>query len=227
MPSAVHETRPAVADRLLGIRHQGRPTWTHSLRCLIDLSTTAQSLHETIHLSENAQGGIAWWLTSLRKWNGQAITPGWNQTRSLDFELFTDAAASNANDPNSRAQDDPRWPPCQVELRLSRSFTGLSERCWSVVTTPRSSQSWLSALAATTTSWPHCETNYFSGRCPISNLHSAHFGVNNDIADSPSACRPVSLPTIRTSRGGNANARQATTCGHLTSQAARNEPTKK
>ena len=49
MLSDVHETRPAIADRLLGFRRQVRPTWTHSLRRLIDLSTTAHSLDETIH----------------------------------------------------------------------------------------------------------------------------------------------------------------------------------
>ena len=105
MPSVMHETRPAVADRLLGIHHQSRPTWTHSLRPLIGLSTTIQSLDKTIHLSENVRCGIAWRPSSFRIWNGEALIPGWIQTRSHDSELFTDAAAANANDPNSRALD--------------------------------------------------------------------------------------------------------------------------
>ena len=90
------------------------------LHRLIDLSTTAQSLDETIHLSESTQGDIAWWQSFLQEWNGRATIPDWNWTRSPDFELFIDAAAAYGY--RAHFQDHwmaEQWLPPQAELSLT------------------------------------------------------------------------------------------------------------
>ena len=45
-------------------------------------------------MNREARRDISWWLRFLPSWNGRAIIPDPNWTRSPDMELFTDASGS-------------------------------------------------------------------------------------------------------------------------------------
>ena len=64
------------------------------LRRLIDLSTQARLPHHHVTMNREACHDISWWLRFLPSWNGRAIIPDPNWTRSPDMELFTDASGS-------------------------------------------------------------------------------------------------------------------------------------
>ena len=64
------------------------------LRRLIDLSTQARLPHHHVTMNREARRDISWWLRFLPSWNGRAIIPDPNWTRSPDMELFTDASGS-------------------------------------------------------------------------------------------------------------------------------------
>ena len=61
---------------------------------LIDLSTQARLPHHHVTMNRKARHDISWWLRFLPSWNGRAIIPDSNWTRSPDMELFTDASGS-------------------------------------------------------------------------------------------------------------------------------------
>ena len=57
------------------------------LRRLIDLSTQARLAHHDVTMNCDARRDISWWLRCLPSWNGRAIIPDPNWTRSPDMEL--------------------------------------------------------------------------------------------------------------------------------------------
>ena len=64
------------------------------LRRMIDVSSTAHSLHDRILLSPEFRLDLQWWITFVTPWNGRSffLLPHW--TLSPDLNLFTDSAGA-------------------------------------------------------------------------------------------------------------------------------------
>ncbi len=64
------------------------------LRRMINLSTTASSLHDTVSLTEDFMLDIQWWQAFATPWTGRSffLLPDW--TLAPDLELFTDGSGT-------------------------------------------------------------------------------------------------------------------------------------
>ena len=85
------------------------------LRRMIDLSTTAANLHDTISLSDDFRRDLDWWLAFATPWNGRSLflSPRW--TPSPDLELYTDSSGSIGYGAYCQGQwFNGRWDPDQA-----------------------------------------------------------------------------------------------------------------